>query len=473
MRKLFSSAVAMTWLSQAVSFGWMLAVMPLALREWTSTEVSLWLGLSLLTSLGMLADLGFRPTVVRAMAYLGPNAPPLFDDLTSPASEMPAGEKQCDPGARVGAMIAMIRKVYWGLTGIAAVLCLFPGILVVRNLIKLGGDRPADWWAYVFAVLQVLIGLNSGRYSALLEGLDLVAAVNRLQSVFSLIRLVVVVVLLSSGYGVSSVVFLGALLLVGQLLVFRAISQRTLRATYGLLPKHVGFDKKLFRWLWEPAWRSGAILTGSYLIREGTTIVVAQLPNPVTIASYLVTMRVLGFLGQLIRVPLYARIPRLNQLRAAKEPQEFKDFFSQRIAIVLGLAVIGLVLVNLVGDPLLALLARSQYGLVHGYPLLVLSLWLLLEVHHSAHAQAYMTTNHVPFMLPALISGAAILGLGYFAAKAYGVLGLVLVLFLVQLVCNNWYPVYLNLKSLRWPFFDYSRDVLSASMRLLRVRSVF
>jgi hypothetical protein len=82
-----------------------------------------------------------------------------------------------------------------------------------------------------------------------------------------------------------------------------------------------------------------------------------------------------------------------------------------------------------------------------------------LELHHASHAQIYMGTNHVPFLLPSIITGLLILCGGYLVVPRYGVMGLIMVQAISHLLINNWYPVYLNLKLLDWKLDKYFYDL--------------
>jgi hypothetical protein len=88
-----------------------------------------------------------------------------------------------------------------------------------------------------------------------------------------------------------------------------------------------------------------------------------------------------------------------------------------------------------------------------------MSLTILFDMHSSFHASIYTSTNHIPFLVPSLISGAIIIGLGFYVLPIYGLIGILLVRFLIQISFNNWYAWYLSLKLLRWPFLKYIYEV--------------
>ena len=87
--------------------------------------------------------------------------------------------------------------------------------------------------------------------------------------------------------------------------------------------------------------------------------------------------------------------------------------------------------------------------------LLVIMITEILDLHASFHATIYTSTNHVPFVLPATISGALILLVGFNVLPAYGLLGIVVAKFIIQFLFNNWYAPYLSLKLMKWPIHLY------------------
>ena len=70
----------------------------------------------------------------------------------------------------------------------------------------------------------------------------------------------------------------------------------------------------------------------------------------------------------------------------------------------------------------------------------------LLEINHVVHANVYTSTNHIPFVMPTIISGILIFVLSFLVVETYDLIGVLLVQLCVQLSFNNWYPIYLNHK---------------------------
>ena len=71
---------------------------------------------------------------------------------------------------------------------------------------------------------------------------------------------------------------------------------------------------------------------------------------------------------------------------------------------------------------------------------------IILELKHSNHAQLVLSRNVQPFLVPSFLAAFLSAILMYPMFLKFGIVGVILVQGLVQLVCSNWYPVYLNMK---------------------------
>lgn len=130
---------------------------------------------------------------------------------------------------------------------------------------------------------------------------------------------------------------------------------------------------------------------------------------------------------------------------AKRDTSSFKSLLFRSLKISLGLYILGAITIYFLGNYILELIGAN--ALLISESLLALMLFMyMLELHHVAHATIYTATNHIPFVLPALLSGIAIVVGGWLVIDDYGLWGIVLVQFIVQLSCNNWYPVWLNYK---------------------------
>ncbi len=116
--------------------------------------------------------------------------------------------------------------------------------------------------------------------------------------------------------------------------------------------------------------------------------------------------------------------------------------------------VVAFIITIIFGNPALALLNKETQLLPLGI-LIIMVLTQLLDSHATYHAGIYISTNHVPFLLPTIISGVIFLTAGFLIMPIYGLFGIILLKFLIQLSFNNWYSVILSLRLLKWPLKNY------------------
>jgi len=108
-----------------------------------------------------------------------------------------------------------------------------------------------------------------------------------------------------------------------------------------------------------------------------------------------------------------------------------------------------------------------------------IELWIImtfvwyLERHHGMHAQIYSTTNHIPFYIPISITGAINLLIIFFLIEPIGVWVFPVAHGISNLLINNWWNVYLSLKSLNTNFKSFFKEYVMGSLILLTMVNFF
>ncbi len=174
----------------------------------------------------------------------------------------------------------------------------------------------------------------------------------------------------------------------------------------------------------------------------------------VLMANFLFTMRLFNFILSIARAPFYTNVPKIYKLAAEKDTGNLRKKSSEYMFIGFGVMIAGYVVLGLFGNSLLEMLDINT-RLVPFAIFLIIAVTEILDLHASFHATIYTSTNHVPFVLPATISGALIIILGFQIMPLYGILGIVGTKFVIQFMFNNWYAPTLSLRFLKWPLFKY------------------
>ena len=465
IKRVLNQPVLMTWLSHFVQFGSAIFVLPLILIKFSTEEIAVWFLFNIIIGIAMLADSGFGPTTVRAVSYFFSGADRLPRDIVEFKNQK---AKTGKPNyQKLYILLSTLGRVYALLSLLAVVLLATIGSFIVSNVVALAGNRTDLWMAFVVLILSSAVRMQSVRWTSFIQGIDQVALIRRFESLMGVVRICTYFILLTLGYKILVLVIVDLLLSIATLLYARYfVSNWFARNAGKSMILTTGFDKEIFGSMWPATWRFGMIMLGAYLINYATSLLIAQLDDVALIASFLFTLKVLFMIRQVSQAPLYANLPRVMQMMAKHDFSNLKRYASISIFAVMSLLISSLLVVGFFGNTVLEFLNIST-RFVSKEVFVILSIWLVLEVHHSAHAQLYMASNHIPFLVPAILSGVAIVGIGHTVMQSYGLLGLVLVQLLVQASCNNWYPVMLSLRLLQWPFKQYIFDVPTFGMQYL------
>ncbi len=443
----------MSWASYFVRFGSALFVLPLILKLYTPIEQSFWFFINTIIGFAMLADSGFGSTLIRAVSY-----------FHAGAKYLPRNKKEYDKIDRVESgepefqklrnLLTTANRVYIYLGLFAVLLISTGGLAASWNILELSNHQTDIWIAFLIVIPYCYFMILAVKWSAFMRGLGYVAGEARFGALQGVIRILSFVILL--------LLKLGPAFLVGYMLFESVIKFYYLRwfvlswfrKSNVQFEDKTFFDKEIFRSLWSATWRTGLLSLGAYAIQSGTSILASQINDAVVMANFLFTMRIFGFIVNISRAPFYTNVPKIYKLAAEKDMMNLRKRTSEYMFLGFSVMIAALLIVVFLGNYSLELLGIDT-RFVSLSILLIIAATEILDLHASFHATIYTSTNHVPFVLPATISGALILLVGFQILPLYGLMGVVLSKFIIQWFINNWYAPRLSLKLMKWPLLSY------------------
>jgi len=448
----------MTWVFYFIKFGSALFVLPLILLNFSEAEIAVWFLFMLILSMALIADSGFGSTIIRATSYYYSgmkNIPKNIDEFKNHT------EKKNDINfIGLSNLLNTFNIAYIFLGLLSIVILLIWGQFIVSNAISMTNNVNFLTYAFYIIIFRSFLAIQFIKWSSFIQGIDKVADIKKAESVSELFKILFMFIFLTFGYGIFELmiiecIFTIAILVYAKRYVYKWFLKNN--KTYSIKYE---FNNDLFSSIWPATWRFGAMQYGGFIINNGTSIIVSQLNSPTLIVSFLLTQKLIFFIKQIAQAPLYSNLPKIFQMMAIKDYNNLKPYCAKAIIIGLSIQLIALILLLTIGTNLLEFF-NINATLVPLSIMLVMAISIMLELHHAYHAQIYMGSNHVPFLLPAILSGILILSLGFGIINTYGLIGIVLVQFFVQLSLNNWYPIYLNLKLLDWKFIDYLKCLIN------------
>lgn len=455
--RIYHSPTMMAWASYFVRFGSALFVLPLILKFFTPVEQSFWFFISTIIGFAMLADSGFGGTLIRAASYFHAGAD-YVPRTRKEYDEIDKIEKKSPNYTSLVNLLTTANRIYIYLALFALVMLASGGTAAAWNIIELSGHQTTIWIAYLIVFPYSFFMILAVKWSSFMRGLGYVAAEARFGAFQGLIRVIVFIIMLLSHLGIAYLIAFMFIESVTRFIYLRWFVLKWFRDRQIKIENRNYFDSVIFRSIWTATWRTGLLFWGSYGIQSGTSILASQLKDPVMMASFLFTMRLVTFVLNLARAPFYTNVPTIYELAATKDMQGLREKTARYIFIGLGVMVSGFLVMGFLGNPVLELL-KIETRFIPLTIFAIIAVTEILDLHASFHATLYTSTNHVPFVLPATISGALIILLGFIAMPRYGLIGIVGTKFVIQFLFNNWYAPTLSLKLLKWPLLKYLYQV--------------
>jgi O-antigen/teichoic acid export membrane protein len=464
--RIFGSAVAWSFVATGLRFGSALFLLPLILRRVPPEQLGLWYVFLSFGALAGLVDFGFAPTISRVTAYLWAGARELrpYGLTTESQGQQSQRSQDSTPNLVLLSRLIGALRFYYFVLGMGALILLIAAggswiEFKTRTLPNANSVRIA------FAIYSVGVALNlvGSVWIYVLNG------VNRVRESLQINALC-----LLENYVIAAMGLLAGLQLWALVLATFAmgVTERVLGAV--MFRKFVPLEKStldlhMIRLLWPNAWRTGAVVVGMFMVLQANTLICSGFLGLKVTASYGLSLQAVNLLVAVSSVWVVVKLPLINQLRAQGRLEELVMIFRTRILLSILTYMSGASLLLLCGHPMLGILhAKTQ---LLPLPLLAAMLIIyLIEAHGSLYASLVYSENVNPFVLPVLISGSAIVLLSILLAPRIGVWGMLASQAIVQLCCNNWWPVVRAIRGLGIGANKYWSDFFNWRHSLYRAR---
>jgi O-antigen/teichoic acid export membrane protein len=225
------------------------------------------------------------------------------------------------------------------------------------------------------------------------------------------------------------------------------------------MPAPIAANWGLIRTLWPMAWRNGALALGTFFIQSASTLICSRELGLEATASYGLTIQIVGLLMTLSMTWVVVKLPVINRWRTARETEKITTLFVSRLRIALLTFVFGALAVTSLANPFLQTIGAKTL-LLPAAQLALLFLIYFLEMNHSCHAAVVISENVNPFVLPALLSGVAVVAISAWLTPYWAMWGIIFSFGFVQLAFNNWWPVLRAIKGLGLRPGAYGRRLL-------------
>jgi O-antigen/teichoic acid export membrane protein len=408
---------------------------PFILRMMPSETVGMWTIFTTITAFGGLLDMGFNSSFARNVTYVFSGVRSLkvkgYESITDE-------NKTIDYGLLKGVISAM----RWFYFRIALVLFIFlatVGTYYVHTL--LNGYHSSHREVYMAWIILCLIStynLFTLYYDALLQGKGLVKRSKQITIIGQGVYLVIAACLILFGFGLIAIVSAQA----SSVLIIRWLSYRaffTKETRQNLNAATSRSVKDVLKVIAPNALKIGFTSIGGFLVQKSSTIIGSLFLTLSEIASYNITITLIGVIAGLAGIYTGTYQPKIAQLRVENNNDKIKELYLRGQVVLLLTYFAGGVVLTFFGEWALQLIG-SKTQLMPPLIIAVATLISFLESNHGIAGNILLSKNEVPFFKAALLSGAGsvLLLFLFFNLTKMQLWAMVLAPGTAQFVYQNW-----------------------------------
>ena len=438
--RILNNALLMTWLDMITKFGFTLLMLPLATIYLKSYELAFYFYINTILGLAYLGEGGVNRVILRATSFFKCGR----DDLPNNIDDIKIRNNVNHVNyEKIGKLIASTRIIYLLIIAISLFLFFTVGYYSALNILKMQNDIFEASIIFGLLSLYVIFYLLQLRLVGIIHGFGFVAEQKRIESIFGIVKCILCTFSLVLGFGMIGIV----LSMITAIIISYVMHIKFYNKHLSLnkFKKYYKFCSSLLKNLFPSIIKQSVLAWGSFLIYQGITLIIVQVNDPDLIDSYLFTSTLIQFIIRFSNVPSIAYYPKISYTIANNDHEKFYKLLKKCLSISLSIYSLCVFGLFYFGEYFLDLIGANTY-LLEPKLLLLLFLIYFLELNHVIHATIYTASNHIPFIIPSLVSGFLIISIGFYIKEYYGLFAILLTHFLVQLSWNNWYPVMLNMR---------------------------
>jgi len=412
---------------------------PFILRIFPQETVAIWTIFSMIIALSSLFDFGFNASFARNVSYVVSGV----KKIKKNGFQIVENHNDEVDYALFKGLINAMRWFYGRIAFIVFTLLTTVGTYYIYTILKTYSENHIE--VYIsWAILCIInsYSLYTLYYDSLLQGQGFVKRAKQIQVVGQIIYLFVAIILILLRMNLIAIVSAQAL----SILVRRILSYRTIyTAKFKQLLRGVIAQsrKDIIKLIYPNAVKLGLTGVGGFLVTRSAVVIGSLYLSLNDIASYGITIQIIGIIAGLATVYFSTYQPRIAQYRIQNDKQEIKRLYLKScLLLVTTYIVCGAILLE-GGDWVLHLIG-SKTPLLHKSFIALALLVSCIEANITCAGGFLLTKNEVPFFKAAIISGMCIV-VGLFLALQYMEWG-VMALFLIPLI------VHISYQAWKWPW---------------------
>lgn len=448
-------------LSTFLKIGGNVLLIPIVLIKLPAETVGLWTVFLGVSSFVTILDFGFLSTFTRNVTYVFSGSKRLHTTGFEKAN--------CCDEIDYSLLLGLISAMQWfykRLALIVFIILISVGTLYVNKVIANYDNIKLDAYvAWIILCFTSTYNIYTLYFESLLLGRGYVRKSKQINIIGQLFYIAIAVILVFLNLGLLS-------LIISQLFSVVIIRILSYKVFYNQeIKKHfqetdVVLTKDVLKSIYPNAIKVGITSFGGYVVNK-STVLIGSLYLPLElIASYGITMQVIGVVSSIGTLFFMTYQPLIVQLRVAGEKVKLKSEYLKSKVFLLLIFIVGLILLIII-IPNLQNFIKVDTKFLDVEIALMLLIVMYLEMNHSISAGFILTKNEVPFMKASVISAISVIILLIFMLDylEIGIFALIIAPGLTQAVYQNWKWPSVVRKDLEITIIDYAK-LLNIKLKL-------
>ena len=410
-------------------------LLPIILQYLSGEELGLWYVFMSVGTFVTMVDFGFSPQIARFVTYAYAGA-----DSLKKSGIVSAVHTEMNAELLLKLLIAS-RRLYLFLSLFVFILLITVGSYYVTVISKTLPYRQVLCSWIIFSIAS-FINILYGYYHAFFRGIGDFISINKAMLLSKCTQIIFAYIGLYLGYGLFAVAF--SFFLSGVCLrIYLGIAlSKFEKESFGTQQKNV-FDIGILDVIWHNSWREGIVMISRYLIIQSNTILCSLYIDLSETAAYALAIQILTIISSVSLIYFTTNLPKLNAAQVTRDVKLrnrllFKTWFIYVVSYIMML-----LLLFIIGIPIIEYIKPNV--MLGNSLLLFVSLYVFLESNQSLFVSYISTSNKLPYVFPYLISAISGVGLAIVLLEYtdWGIWGILIAHFVVQLCYNNWkWPCY-------------------------------
>ncbi len=460
LRRLWESPTLMTWGAFMVRIGSFFLLLPVVLRTLSAAEIVVWYLFNAVLALQWLLEIGFGSTFSRAISYAMAGAKSVtgFRTVNEDCGD---GTPNWDLMSRV---VSGMKVIYLLLAAASLMLVGSIGTWAMTKPIVAVDAGTDAWLAWALILIVCPLKMWANVYAYYLEGTNRIALIRRWDILFGLGGIVSGIAVLFLGGGLLGLVAATQAWLLARIFRDRALCHRLDGGRFGFLGKQ-GFPRDIVEALWPSTWRSGLGGIMTFGVLYGSNLLVAQIAETKSVASYLLAMKLIESVAQFSMAPFYSKVPLLARKRAEGDVAGLVRIARRGMIHSHWTFIAGFLFLAFFADPLLVSI-RSNVTFVTPDLWILMGLGFFIQRYGAMHVQLYSTTNHIISHTAEIASGIIFIGVSLALLGKIGIYALPVAMICGYLGFYAWFVARQSYQAIGTDFMTFERLVLLPPMML-------